>query len=184
MKTSLPIWLKRQINEAAPASLSEGFLDPLGGQLIEAAISRGEMTRTEFWELMEEFGDKAETMNLQGEFALLSTHLSLCADFTEVWDVTESPPYPALRSAISLGAVDLPKDFIRIGGDTGECAMTAPICPSCDRDMAIVVQLDSLPRSLVSDSPALQAFTFGDMWQLCVFGCQDCWEFEALLSPP
>ena len=121
-------------------------------------------------------------MGFSDDFMALPIQLQCEADYSEVWDVSSAEAYPELKVSAQFQGRKLPDDFVRIGGQSKWVHPTdTPICPVCDRNMAVLAELDSLPRELVKQLPALEAFTFGDMWQLLVFACRDCWQFSASL---
>lgn len=169
-------WLRKQIDEAF-----EGLSPPTAGSFdkLLAAVAAGgrNLSRAGFARLVESF--KPEDGPGYYDFMILDTQLSYCADFTEAWDFEQSEPLPEITTRSRFRGIELPSDFIRLGGEPEWIQNEdRPFCEECDNDMALFAQFKSLPADLAKANSELNAYVFGDQGALYVFTCPTCSTFK------
>lgn len=167
-------WVEKQIQIAGEGH--ENFLGDLKEKFISLIQQAGEnLTRTHFWKLFHELRPK-DAGNLYCDYMILDTQFCYSADFSEVWDVSKAPLLPEVKgSNFKWGAVDLPADFIKLGGEPDWIQDESfPICETCDCDMALMVQVKSLPYEITKKHEDLNIYTFGDAGTLYIFQCPNC----------
>lgn len=160
-------WVKQQIeasSEDRPA-LGASFIE-----LIEQVSAAGdELTRFEFMRLVDRLCPDEPGPEFY-QYMLFTNDLEYSADFSEAWEIKKWPALPIVTTASSSGGISLPEDFVRLGGDPEWLQDdSVPICPECDRDMVLLIQIKSLPR--IASHPELEAYCFGDMGTFYVFNC-------------
>lgn len=167
-------WVKKQIKEA-----SEGFPDLnalfIPKLIAEVEAAGEEMTRSEFIELFESHAP-TEPGPAFCDYMMLDTQLGYGADYSEVWDIPSVEPLPEVKTRATLDGVELPEDFLKLGGEPEWVQNeNTPICSGCDRDMVLFAQVKSVPD--MKGCPDLSAYRFGDMGNLYIFTCQNCGMF-------
>jgi len=160
------------------------FLEPLRTEMLESAESEPPKTRAEFWKWFARFSHRADELELDDWMGLdiEVCHGSDC-DVSEVWSIESSPPYPEIKISASHEGRKLPIDFIKVGGSPQSIQeRSPPICPHCDKDMAFLAQIGSLPTALRDEIPELKPFIFMDMGHVYLYACQDCEAIEATMD--
>jgi hypothetical protein len=167
-------WTKKQIAEATkdypPGNLK--YIDAFLAEVMKAGQS---LTRTKFFEIYEACGPSDEDDADYFDYAILSDHWVLVADFGEAWNLPEAEPLPHITTTAKFGTFSLPVDFCSLGG-TPDWVQNEnyPICPECDADMLLFLQLKSLPHSITSQKEELSVYTFGDAGNFYLFHCPKC----------
>ena len=174
-------WVKRQIQTAGNGN--PNFLGELKSKLLLSVKEAGKgMTRTQFWKLFEQL--RPEESSLYNDYMMLDNQLCLLADFSEVWDVSKAPLLPELKGTFHYGAVELPSDFIKLGGEPGWIQSESfPICESCDCDMGFVLQICPLPYELTRKHKKLIGYNVGGgSCRLYLFRCPHCSSFQTSIQ--
>jgi rubredoxin len=167
-------WTKKQIEEATkdhPPDTPK-YMDAFLAAVKEAGQS---LTRTKFFELFEACSPSDDDDVDYFDYDILSDRWVLVADFSEAWAIPEAEPLPHITTTARCGAFSLPDDFCSLGG-TPEWIQNEkyPICPECDADMVLFLQLKSLPYEITRQAEALCAYTFGDAGNFYLFHCPRC----------
>ena len=167
-------WTKKQIEAATKDYPPDNrkYIDAF----LEAVKKAGQsLTRTQFYELYKACGPGEEDDADYFDYPVLDDHWVLIANFSEAWDMPASPTLPRVTTKASVGKTSLPADFISLGG-TPEWIQNErfPICPECDCDMVLFLQLKSLPYEITKKDEALRAYTFGDAGNFYLFHCPKC----------
>ena len=149
-------------------------------RFLDAVKAEGEsLTRVRFFEILEE--NEPKKTNDYFEYDVLGDTFSLAADFSQVWDIKSCPRVPEVQLQGEVEGKKLPSDFVQIGG-VSEWIQSEdiPICPACDSDMALFMQLKSMPNEFTKENKALRALVFGDAGNFYLFACTDCHEYKVL----
>jgi hypothetical protein len=167
-------WTKAQV-ETATAEFQPEDRTYIDAFLAEIAKAGEELTRTQFEEIFEAGSPPDEVDAGYFDYNILSDHFVLVADFSEAWDISESTPLPRVSTKANFGDVALPDDFCSLGG-TPEWIQNEkyPICPKCDGDMVLFLQLKSIPYEITKNHEELEAYPFGDAGNFYLFHCTNC----------
>lgn len=137
------------------------------------------LTRKRFWKILKECQPSREETDNYLDYNQLSNHFSLVSNFSKAWPESDSIPLQSLTASVNCGRMKLPKEFCKFGGEPDWIQdEKVPVCPSCDGDMAMLLQLKSLPRTVTEREPSLAAYTFGDSGNFYVFCCPSCGEYD------
>jgi hypothetical protein len=130
------------------------------------------MTRERFKPWLETWMEKMRDADV-ADLIYLDLHFQFTAKLDEVWPVRRCPAYAKIDAVASFQQQPLPASFLQLGGKPKWVQdEDIPICPGCDRDMQLVVQLTSPYEHPLAAK--LQSFHFHDAGRLYLFGCQDC----------
>ena len=167
-------WTKKQIYEATKDYPPENrrYLDAFLEEVKKAGES---LTRTKYLELFEQGRPPLDADTDYFEYDVLDDRFALVANFSEAWQIPEVEPLPRITTTSKCGKVKLPDDFCTLGGTPDWIQNERfPICPQCDADMILFLQLKSLPYELTKKREDLAAFTFGDAGNFYLFQCPAC----------
>lgn len=167
-------WTKKHIKIATKDNPPENskYIDAFLAAVKEAGEA---LTRTRFFELFKACGPPDDEDPDYFDYPVLDDHWVLIADFKEVWDMPSVAPLPLVTTQAKFGKVSLPDDFCVLGGTPDFIQNERyPICPGCDADMVLLLQLKSLPYEITSEVKALEAYTFGDAGNCHIFICPSC----------
>lgn len=167
-------WTKKEVEIATTDYPPDNrrFIDAFLDAVKQAGQS---LTRTKFFELYEACapgeGEDADYF----DYSVLDDHWVLGADFSEAWHMPPTPPLPEITTKATGGTIDLPDDFCRLGGTPDWIQNERfPICPECDCNMVLFLQLKSLPYEITKKVESLGAYTFGDAGNFYLFHCPKC----------
>jgi hypothetical protein len=166
-------WTKKEIESVTSEYPPD---DP---QYIEAFLAEvkkaGEkLTRTKFFKIYEACAPPKKVEADYFDYAVLDDHWN-AADFREAWGSFEADPLPRIATKATFGRLPLPDDFCVLGGTPDWIQEEKfPICPKCDRDMALFLQLKSLPYEITKNNEPLSTYTFGDAGNFYLFRCATC----------
>ena len=167
-------WTRKQIEIAAEEHPPENrkYLDAFLAAVKQAGQG---LTRTGFFELYEACAPKEDEDADYFDYPILGDHWALIADFSEAWDMPATPPLPRITTQAVTSETPLPEDFCSIGGTPDWIQGDQfPICPACDCDMILFIQLKSLPYAITRNDETLRAYTFGDAGNFYLFHCPKC----------
>jgi hypothetical protein len=168
-------WTKRHIDEAKKEYPPDNpkYMDDFLAAVKEAGQS---LTRVKFFELFDSCAPPDDDDDIDYfDYDVLSDLWTLGANFGEAWTIPAPEPLPRITTTAKFHEQSLPDDFCSLGG-TPEWIQEEkyPICPQCDNDMVLFLQLKSLPFELTRVTKALDAFTFGDAGNFYIFHCVKC----------
>lgn len=171
-------WTKRQVEVATkeyPPD-SRKYIDAF----LTAVKEAGEgLTRTKFFELFEACGPGEGESVDYFDYPILADHWVLSADFSEAWDIETARPLARIATKAFAGKTELPADFCSLGGVPDWIQnQKFPICPTCDCDMVLFLQLKSLPYEITKKRKTLSPYQFGDAGNFYLFQCQTCGSFR------
>ena len=173
-------WVRKQLEIA-----SEGRSDFLGNlrepflRKIEAAGE--DLTRFQLWRLFQDLRPEADA--LYDDWKALDIQLCYEADLSEIWDTTNAPLLPEIETAAKFDATELPHEFVKIGGQPDWIQdEDYPICEECDCNMALLMQLRSLPYELTNEHKQLRAFIFPGGGNIYLFKCPKCSSLRGTLQ--
>lgn len=138
------------------------------------------MTRLAMRKWLDQWADRFNETCADG-WHHFGNHFSLCAELTDVWPAKACPAYPKVEAALMQNGQAVTTEAVSLGGEpTWIQDPEVPICPGCDGDMALVMELKALPREVAERLETGGAYTFGDVGTVWLFGCQNCLKFETL----
>ena len=167
-------WTKKQIEIATADHPPENckHIDAFLNAVKKAGQS---LTRTKFFELYKTCGPGPDEDTDYFDYPVLDDHWALIADFSEAWEMPSTPSLPRITTQANAGNTNLPEDFCSLGGTPDWIQSEQfPICPECDCDMILFLQLKSLPYEVTEKDKALEAYTFGDAGNFHLFLCPKC----------
>ena len=171
-------WLALQLDQASQGE--DNFWPEGRKRLTELFVSRGEeLSRTEFWrEFSSCFEESIGAFGPSIHALTAMDYFSACADFSLAWDTAPTVTFPQLSAEMLLRTISVYENFIQVGGKP-EWIQNAdtPMCPCCERDMALLIQLDSLPREVRKKNPEMNEIHFADSGRIYVFCCKADGEF-------
>lgn len=167
-------WTKKEIDLAMNGDLPKNrkYIDAFLAAVKKAGPN---LTRTKFFELYEACGPGDDQDVDYLDYPVFDDHWVLVADFSEAWDMPATPALPRITAKAAIRKIRLPDDFISLGGTPDWIQNERfPICPKCDCDMVLFLQLKSLPYEITKKDEALMAYTFGDAGNFYLFHCPKC----------
>ena len=95
-----------------------------------------------------------------------------------IWPIQKCQEYPQLTVSAKVGDLKIPDGGLQIGG-TPKWVQNddTPICPQCDRDMALLAKFSGFGET--GGSIDLEVYNHGGA-VVYVFGCSDCCEHQVV----
>ena len=151
-------------------------------RMLKLAEERGEsLKRQMFWDvLLEQYNSEAggDCGGPPDEAHTVLEYFLERADFSEAWETEPVIPFPEVPEDVLLNTLKKNR-FLKIGGKPEWIQYpNNPICPDCDRNMALLIQLKSLPDELRKQHPSLSEMSFADGGIVYLFHCKDCGQFD------
>ena len=175
-------WLEAELKNALPGT--ENFWPTGSAALRDLVAEKGErLTRLEFRGAMLDLLNHCMSKGIETDDTVTAwDHFARFADYSKAWDTSSSCEFPQLPLELIQSLPDAEK-FVQVGGEpTWIQDPQPPICRRCDRDMALVFQLGSLPKDVRDRDERLAPYHFADSGIHYLFGCKDCGEYENMLQ--
>jgi len=171
-------WTMKQVAEATKE------YPPSNRQYIDAFLAEVEragesLTRVRFFELFKACAPPLDADVGYFDYEVINDRWTFTADFSEAWKIPAIEPLPRITMTAKFGKRSLPGDFCCLGGTPDWIQNEKyPICPKCDANMVLFLQLKSLPYSLTEHHEELDAYTFGDAGNFYLFQCPNCGAYQ------